>query len=200
MNDVWARNNGPIFVVNEKCELAITNWEFNGWGQRFEYKLDNQVPARIGEKIAVPVFNAPLVLEGGSLSLNGAGTLLATRTSIIDSHRNPGMSQNEIENTLSQYLGPTHFIWLTGAGRGECEKSGDATDSHIDIVARFTDKSTVIYNWLDDESDPRYGYGMFIKSLAELEAATRKRAKRSHSYVCLYQQMASTPFLPQAPG
>ncbi len=144
MNDVWARDNGPIFVVNDEGELAITNWEFNGWRQRFEHELDNQVSTRIGEKIAVPVFDAPMVLEGGSLSVNGSGTLLATRTSIIDSYRNPGISQSEIENTLSQYLGLTHFIWLTGAGRGECEKWGDATDSHIDIVARFTDESTVI--------------------------------------------------------
>lgn len=122
INNVWVRDNGPIFVVNEQGELAITNWEFNGWGKRFEHELDNQVPARIGEKIAVPVFDAPLVLEGGSLSVSGTGTLLATRTSIIDSYRNPDMSQSEIENTLSQYLGLTHFIWLTGAGRGECEK------------------------------------------------------------------------------
>jgi agmatine deiminase len=169
-NDVWARDNGPIFVIDRQGNVAITDWGFNGWGQRFPYDLDNLVPAAIGERLDLPVFRPPMVLEGGAVEVNGRGTFMATRTSIIDDYRNPGLSQKEIETLLSDYLGVDHFIWLTGAGRGECEAWGDETDSHIDLVARFTNESTVLYNWTDDESDPRRP--MVVKTLEELRAAT----------------------------
>lgn len=175
IDDLWARDNGPIFVFDDHNDLAITNWTFNGWGQRFDYELDNQVPAIIGGKLGLPVLNPSLVLEGGAVEVNGRGTFMATRSSLIDPYRNPGLSQAEIETILSQYLGVTHFIWLTGAGRGECEKWGDTTDSHIDIVARFTNESTVLYNWTDDESDPRYR--MFRDHYQELKAATTESGK-----------------------
>ena len=174
-NDVWARDNGPIFVVNDDGESAITDWVFNGWGGRFSYDLDDKVPSLIGEQIDMPVFKVPMVLEAGGVEVNSKGTFMATRTSIIDSYRNPGMSQEEIEKILSEYPGVTDFIWLTGAGRGECEKWGDETDSHIDIVARFSDESTVLYNWTTNLSDPRYK--MLAKSLEELKAATTESGK-----------------------
>jgi len=174
-NDVWARDNGPIFVVNKEGDTAITDWTFNGWGGRFPFDLDDKVPLLIGEQKEIPVFKAPMVLEGGAVEVNGKGTFLATRTSIIDSHRNPGMSQDDIEKTLSKYLGVKHFIWLTGAGRGECDQWGDETDSHIDIVARFSDESTVLYNWTNNVSDPRYR--MLAKSLEELKAAVTESGK-----------------------
>lgn len=174
-NDVWARDNGPIFLVNDEGDVAITDWIFNGWGDRFPYDLDDKVPAAIGEQMELPVFRVPMVLEAGAVEVNGKGTFMATRTSIIDSYRNPGISQEDIENVLSQYLGVKHFIWLTGAGRGECDKWGDETDSHIDIVARFTDESTVLYNWTDDKSDPRYN--MLRASFQELQAATTESGK-----------------------
>ena len=174
-NDVWARDNGPIFVLNDEGETAITDWTFNGWGGRFPCDLDDQVPAAIGRQLDIPVFKAPMVLEGGAVEVNGKGTFLGTRTSIIDSFRNPGMSQGDIEKVLSQYLGVNHFIWLTGAGRGECDRWGDETDSHIDIVARFADESTVLYNWTTNLSDPRHR--MLAKSLEELRAAATESGK-----------------------
>jgi len=174
-NDVWARDNGPIFVVNDRSELAITDWTFNGWGERFEHELDNQVPAIIGASLELEVHKPPLVLEGGAVEVNGRGTFMATRSSILDVYRNPGKSQFDVERILSQYLGVDHFIWLTGAGRGECEKWGDTTDSHIDIVARFTNESTVLYNWTEDESDPRCT--MFAEHLEELKTATTENGK-----------------------
>lgn len=171
-NDIWARDNGPIFVFDDHGEIAITNWIFNGWGNRFDHNLDNQVPQALGELLKLPVFDIPLVLEGGAVEVNGAGTLLATRSSIIDERRNPGKTQEEIEEVLGRYLGVDHFVWLSGAGRGEGETWGDTTDSHIDIVARFTDVSTVMYNWTDDHSDPRYP--MFARHRDELLAAETK--------------------------
>ena len=174
-NDVWARDNGPIFVINEAGETAITDWVFNGWGERFPYDLDDKVPSAIGAKLNLRVFNAPMVLEAGAVEVNGKGTFMATRTSVIDPYRNPEMSQEDIETILSQYLGVTHFIWLTGAGRGECDQWGDETDSHIDIVARFTDESTVLYNCTNNLSDPRYR--MLARSYEELKEATTEAGK-----------------------
>ncbi len=174
-NDVWARDNGPIFVVNDDGETAITDWVFNGWGNRFPFDLDDKVPSLIGEQIDTPVFKVPMVLEAGGVEVNGKGTFMATRSSIIDSFRNPGMSQEEIEKTLSKYLGVNNFIWLTGAGRGECDKWGDETDSHIDIVARFSDESTVLYNATNNLSDPRTK--MLAKSYEELKAARTESGK-----------------------
>jgi agmatine deiminase len=169
-DDVWVRDNGPIFVINEEGETAITDWAFNGWGERFPHELDDKVPAVIGDKLDLPVFRAPMVLEAGAVEVNGYGTFMATRSSIIDPYRNPGKSQEDIEAILSQYLGVSHFIWLTGAGRGECDQWRDETDSHIDIVARFADESTVLFNCTNNLSDPRYK--MLAKSQEELQAAT----------------------------
>jgi agmatine deiminase len=174
-NDVWARDNGPIFVVNDDGETIITDWSFNGWGERFPYDLDNLVPSAIGKQLDIPVFKVPMVLEAGAVEVNGKGTFLATRTSIIDAYRNPGMSQEDIEAVLSQYLGVNHFIWLTGAGRGECDQWGDETDSHIDIVARFSNESTVLYNCTNNLSDPRYK--LLKKSYQELRAAATESGK-----------------------
>lgn len=174
-NDVWVRDNGPIFVVNDEGDVAITDWVFNGWGDRFPYDLDDKVPAAIGMELEIPVFQVQMVLEAGAVDVNGKGTFLATKTSIIDPYRNPGMSQSDIEAVLSKYLDVTNFIWLTGAGRGECDQWGDETDSHIDIVARFVDESTVLYNWTNNLSDPRYK--MLAKSLDELSTATTESGK-----------------------
>jgi agmatine deiminase len=126
-------------------------------------------------ELEIPVFQVQMVLEAGAVDVNGKGTFLATKTSIIDPYRNPGMSQSDIEAVLSKYLDVTNFIWLTGAGRGECDQWGDETDSHIDIVARFVDESTVLYNWTNNLSDPRYK--MLAKSLDELSTATTESGK-----------------------
>ena len=169
-NDVWVRDNGPIFVATDNGEIAITDWTFNGWGDRFPYDLDNKVPSIVGTELNLPVFQAPMVLEGGAVEVNGKGTFMGTRSSIIDPYRNPGKSQADIEAILNQYLGVTHFIWLTGAGRGECEKWGDETDSHIDLVARFANETTVLYNCTNNLSDPRYM--MLTRAYEDLKEAT----------------------------
>lgn len=168
-NDVWARDSGPIFLVNDSGELAATDWNFNGWGERYPYDLDRKVPAGIASLLSVPVFTAPITLEGGGVEVNGRGTLLATLSSIVNPNRNPGKTQDEIEQSLRQYLCIEHFVWLTGAiGVGD-------TDFHIDGAARFVDESTVLYSWTDDESHPRYPY--FEQHLHELERAVTESGK-----------------------
>ncbi|MGD8753681.1 MAG: agmatine deiminase family protein, partial [Anaerolineales bacterium] len=83
-DDVWVRDCGPIFVVNNHGELAVTAWNFNGWGERYPYKKDRLVPARVAEALSLPLFTAPMTLEGGGVEVNGRGTFLATRSSIIN--------------------------------------------------------------------------------------------------------------------
>ena len=96
---------------------------------------------------------------------------MATRSSIINDNRNPGMSQEQIEQALADYLGVSHFIWLSGAPPEVCEQElGDSTDYHVDIAARFAGKNTVLYAWTEDQSDPRYPY--LTQHLKELKAAT----------------------------
>jgi len=155
-DDVWVRDCGPIFLVNDKGELAVTEWNFNGWGERFPFKKDRFVPAEVAKRFSLPLFSAPITLEGGAIEVNGNDTLIATRSSIINPNRNPGMSQDEIEAAIKDYLGIQHIIWLTGASREFCDLVGSDTDLHVDGYARFTDESTVLYSWTDDESNNFY--------------------------------------------
>jgi agmatine deiminase len=174
-DDVWARDNGPIFVVNDTGELAITAWNFNGWGERYPYQKDRLVPERVAETLSVPLFTGPITLEGGGLEVNGQGTLIATRSSIINPNRNPGKSQAEIDAVLKEYLGLTNIIWLTGASRQFCDTVGSETDLHVDGYARFTDESTVLYSWTDDESN--VFYPVLKQHREELRDATTESGK-----------------------
>ena len=152
-NDVWARDNGPIFVTNGEGKLAITDWKFNGWGNRYDHEIDNHVPSRIGKELSIPIFSPPMVTEGGAVEVNGKGTFMATRSSIINPNRNPGKTQKDVEEIIARHFGIKHFIWLTGAT--DAEKWGDDTDWHVDIAARFVNESTVIYNWAEEDTEPR---------------------------------------------
>jgi agmatine deiminase len=158
LDDVWARDNGPIFVVDDTHRVAVTQWGFNGWGERAPHEWDAKIPSRIAEKLNAPVFAAPLVTEGGAIEVDGAGGFLATKSSILNPNRNPGMDQDEVERVLGDYLGVQHFIWLSGAPPKVCESLGDTTDWHVDIAARFTPQGAILYCSTDDESDPRYPY------------------------------------------
>ena len=151
-DDVWVRDCGPIFLVDKQGELAVTTWNFNGWGGRYPFKKDRLVPSAVAEKLSLPLFTAPITLEGGAIEVNGRGTLIATRSSIINPNRNPGKSQEEIETAIKEYLGVQHIIWLTGASREFCDLVGSDTDLHVDGYARFTDESTVLYSWTEDVS------------------------------------------------
>lgn len=170
-NDVWARDNGPTFVVKRK-KLGIVNWNFNGWGGRYEHNLDNEVPKRIQTELDVPIFSPDLTAEGGNIEVNGRGTLMATKSAVLNDNRNPGISIEKIEDVFRQYLGVNHFIWLTGLKTDNPAEIGwaDDTDAHIDTVARFVNPNTVVYSWTDDETDPCYP--MLKRNYEELKKAT----------------------------
>jgi agmatine deiminase len=133
-DDVWIRDNGPIFVVDGSGTLKITDWGFDGWGDDTPYAKDDTVPAGVSSALNLPRVNlAAIVLEGGAIEHDGDGTMLATRSSTLDSARNPGVSQAQFEDALRKQFGFTRFIWLAGAFGGQ----EDITDMHIDGFARF---------------------------------------------------------------
>jgi agmatine deiminase len=175
-DDLWMRDNGPIFALAADGRLVVTDWNFNGWGARFPHARDASVPAIIAERLDLPRVTAALVAEGGAIEVNGAGTLMATRSSIQNDNRNPGLSQEEVEAELSRLLGVRHFVWLSGAPPEVCEALGDTTDYHVDIAARFVDEATVLATATDDEGDPRHRW--LSRHERELAEATNQSGRR----------------------
>jgi len=153
-NDAWCRDHGPIFVQrdgNVGREQAIVDWGFNAWGGKYPpFDLDDVVPTRIGVELGLPVFTPGIVMEGGSLDVNGRGTLLTTESCLLNPNRNPELDRSDIEQSLRDYLGVRRVLWL---GDGIV---GDDTDGHVDDLARFTDSRTVVTVVEDDPADPNY--------------------------------------------
>ena len=149
-NDSWCRDHGPTFVVREvdgKTEKAIVNWNFNSWGSKYPYELDNAVPSEILKYQPLPSFNPGIVLEGGSIEVNGAGSVLTTRACLLNKNRNPHLSQTQIEDYLKAYLGIKQVLWL------EDGILGDDTDGHIDDLSRFVNENTIVTIVEDDTTD-----------------------------------------------
>ncbi len=153
-NDAWCRDHGPIFIQRERGghrEEAIVDWGFNAWGGKYPpYDLDDVVPTRIGEELGIPVFAPGIVMEGGSLEVNGLGTLLTTESCLLNPNRNPRLDRAAIEACLRDYLGVGNILWL---GDGI---EGDDTDGHIDDLTRFTDARTLVTVIEDDPADPNH--------------------------------------------
>jgi agmatine deiminase len=151
-NRSWTRDYCPLFVKNGRGEVAITHWKFNGWAKYSNYERDAAVPPAIARKLKVPLQETGLVLEGGAIDVNGQGKLLATEECLLSTvqQRNPGVSRKQLEAALRQYLGATEVIWL---GRGI---AGDDTHGHIDDIARFTSRDTVVAAVEPDKSNPNH--------------------------------------------
>ncbi len=151
--DVWMRDYGPTFVTRQAADspLALNDWIFNGWGGKYEsYEEDERAAREIAALLKVPVFDHPVVLEGGSIDVNGAGTCLTTEQCLLNENRNPSLSRREIEQFLADSLGVAHIIWL---GEGV---AGDDTDGHIDDIARFVDPHTVVCILETNSQDENY--------------------------------------------
>lgn len=153
-NDAWCRDHGPCFVQRTSGharEEAIVDWGYNAWGDKYPpYDLDDVIPTRIGEALSLPVFHPGIVMEGGSIDVNGAGTLLTTESCLLNPNRNPRLSRPEIEQYLRDYYGVRKILWL---GDGIV---GDDTDGHVDDLARFVDAQTVVTVVEDDPADENY--------------------------------------------
>ena len=139
-NDSWVRDFGPIFVVNDQTkQLAVHDFHFNSWGAKYEEvrPLDDVVPQHLASKLGLPLWVHDFVLEGGSIDVNGKGTVMTTQQCLFNANRNPWAPPEVIEQTLHEALGTRHIIWLPGG------IAGDDTDGHIDDVARFVSPDCV---------------------------------------------------------
>ena len=138
--DVWMRDYGPTFITRNAADrpLAFNDWIFNGWGGKYKaYEEDERVARAIAELLQLPVFEHKLILEGGSIEVNGTGTCLTTEQCLLNRNRNPHLSRTQIEDFLKASLGVRQILWL---GEGIV---GDDTDGHIDDIARFVNPTTV---------------------------------------------------------
>lgn len=151
--DAWIRDYGPTFVLSSssKEELAIVKWKFNAWGDKYgELKQDDSVPYEISKVMRLPVFDAGIVMEGGSIEVNGSGTLLTTEQCLLNKNRNPGAGKAEIEERLKNCLNASNILWLKSG------IAGDDTDGHVDDIARFINKNTVACAFEENKGDENY--------------------------------------------
>lgn len=149
-NDSWIRDNGPTFIISEKGELAGINWVFNAWGGKYACDEDNLVAPRLLEAFGIRRFDAPIVMEGGSIHVDGEGTILTTEECLLNSNRNPGLTRDAIEKAVMDHINGEKFIWLKRGWHG------DDTDGHVDNVACFARPGVIILQVCSDRNDPNY--------------------------------------------
>lgn len=165
IDDSWMRDNGPIFVVDGQGGVALVHFRFNSWGEKYlPYARDAEVPLRIAEHLGMRRYEAPMVLEGGSFFVDGEGTLLTTEQCLLHPNRNPGMTREQIERTLADYLGIDHVIWL-----GEGHPLDRDTDGHIDGIAQYVSSGVIMLDVPGDPSDPNHAPA--LENLARLRDA-----------------------------
>ncbi|MEY2543634.1 MAG: agmatine deiminase, partial [Verrucomicrobiota bacterium] len=151
-NEPWCRDHGPIFLTRKTDpKVAIVDWDYNAWGNKYPpFDLDEVVPTRIAEILKVPVFYPRMILEGGSIEVNGTGALLTSESCLLNKNRNPNLSRDEIERRLRDFLGVREILWL---GDGI---EGDDTDGHIDDLARFVSETKVVTVVEENSDDANY--------------------------------------------
>ena len=174
IDDSWVRDTGPIFVVRGAGalrEIAGTDWRFNGWGGKYEpHADDDRIPKRVLAEWRIPRFAVRVVLEGGSIAVDGEGTLYTTEECLLAQNRNPEFSRGDIEARLRDNLGVSHIVWLP------LGVDDDETDGHIDNVAALAGPARLLLNWATDKDDPNF------KRMRANEAALSKQrdAKGRH--------------------
>jgi len=157
----WTRDSGPIFVRDAAGKVAITHWRFNGWAKYDDWRLDEKIPGKVTKLLDIRAWQPSVqgqngakhcVLEGGSIDVNGAGTLLTTEECLLSEvqQRNPGVSREQLERVFHEYLGVEQVIWL---GRGI---AGDDTHGHVDDIARFAGPATIIAAVEPNTNDPNH--------------------------------------------
>jgi agmatine deiminase len=145
-DDVWLRDSGPI-MVKAADRVALLDWTFNGWGQKYDAAADDVVPQRIAGVLGTTAEPIDVVLEGGSIDVNGAGLLVTTRQCLLSPKRNPSLDEAALEDVLRQALGVDLILWLDEG------LEGDHTDGHVDTITRFVDERTIVTATCDDPAD-----------------------------------------------
>ena len=150
----WCRDHGPIFLVRDRDgrrERAIVDWGYNAWGGKYPpFDLDDAVPQHIAKQRGLPLFSPGIVMEGGALDVNGLGTLLTTKSCLLNPNRNPHLTAADIERYLCDFLGVRQILWL---GDGI---EGDDTDGHVDDLSRFVSPTTIVTVVEPDPADPNH--------------------------------------------
>ncbi|MDR3418647.1 MAG: agmatine deiminase family protein [Nevskia sp.] len=177
-DDVWARDHGPLTVIRGG-RLVHLDFGFNGWGGKFPAERDNLLTRRLAAAGAwdAPVETVDFVLEGGSIEVDGAGTLLTTERCLLAPTRNPGYDKAGVEAVLKERLGVSRVLWLRHG-----DLLGDDTDGHIDTIARYCDAGTIAYQACDDRADPHYAE---LAAMAQELAAFRSAAGKPYRLVPL---------------
>ena len=171
VDDMWARDSGPTFVINGEGAQAISDLNFNGWGDKQRHRDDANVASNVGLLQKIPCRKGSFISEGGAIEVDGDGTVLTTESAIINTNRNPGMDKAALEASLNAALGTAKVIWLPGV-RGE-----DITDCHIDLLARFIRPGLVLVE-LMPEGDVCSEAKMAEHAVAALSSATDARGRK----------------------
>lgn len=150
-NDAWMRDNGPTFVINDTGDVRGIDWDFNAWGGLYrDWKADDALAQQILSHCNIPRYNAPLVMEGGAIDVDGEGTLIVTEQCLLNPNRNPDLTKDEIESYLRDYLNVEKVIWLQNG------VFNDETSGHVDNLCCFVRPTVVALTWTDDTSDPQH--------------------------------------------
>jgi agmatine deiminase len=175
-NDAWCRDHGPIFVKNDRTgELAVTDWAYNAWGDKYPpYDLDNRIPPSIARKLRLRRFVNDMILEGGSIDVNGEGLLLTSEQCLLNENRNPRLTRAQIEQNLKDWLGVAAILWV---GDGIV---GDDTDGHIDDITRFYKPDGFVTCMERNRRDPNH---RILRANRERLAAFRTPAGRRFDVV-----------------
>jgi agmatine deiminase len=173
-DDAWMRDVGPTFLLDGHGGRRGVDWPFNAWGGLdgglyFPWDRDDRVAEKVLEIERAERYRAPIVLEGGSIHVDGEGTVMATEECLLNPNRNPELSREQIERALFEHLGAEKMIWL---GRGVYN---DETDGHVDNLACFARPGVVLLTYADDTSDPQHAISR--DALARLQAATDARGR-----------------------
>lgn len=152
-NDAWCRDHGPAFLLNKQDpnKKAIVDWNYNAWGNKYPpFDLDDVIPTKIGKSLGLDVFHPGIIMEGGSVDFNGAGTVITSTACLLNPNRNPHLNQSQIEQYLMDYYGQEQVLWVDEG------IVGDDTDGHIDDTVRFVNEDTVITVIEENRKDENY--------------------------------------------
>ena len=154
LDDSWLRDSGPIFITRPDGTLAMSDFTFNSWGEKYvPYDNDAAIGRRLAEHFGVERFAAPMVLEGGGITVDGEGTLITTESCLLHPSRNPGLTKDEMTQVLKDYLGVEKVIWLiSGLGLDE----DPDTDGHVDGVGAFVGPGRVLLHMVRDPQHPDF--------------------------------------------
>jgi len=169
IDDCWSRDSGAIFLLNNENKLGGIDWEFNGWGKFKPYDSDNKIAKFMIENSSAKYFKNNMILEGGSIHVDGNGTLLTTEQCLLNKNRNPKLTKEKIEDNLKEYFNISKIIWLKNG-------TDEGTDGHVDNIACFANPETILALGCSDKQDPFYE--KINENLEILKTSTNSKGKR----------------------